>query len=89
MYTYSLEGKKISGFNGVKKAVKGALEEGLTRICEYYFMTYAWGFLDVIFSLDACLWVLSLCRADRVILIFIYHDAAALRFVVQIDLLPT
>mmetsp|Transcript_37765 Transcript_37765/g.89345 ORF Transcript_37765/g.89345 Transcript_37765/m.89345 type:complete len:591 (+) Transcript_37765:168-1940(+) len=28
----SLEGKTISGFNGVKKAVRGALEEGLTRI---------------------------------------------------------
>jgi len=28
----SLEGKKISGFNGVKNAVRGALEQGLTRI---------------------------------------------------------
>lgn len=28
----SLEGKKISGFNGVKNAVKTSLEEGLTRI---------------------------------------------------------
>lgn len=43
----SLEGRKISGFNGVKKAVKGALEEGLTRICKSTYLAASRNALEI------------------------------------------